>query len=83
MSKTIMKQLGEQNDLLLAKNQKLKKLLTDASFEIARYEGSLEARKNSLKEYPSLSYLIEEVEKDISRLKRLSLSIMDAIFDRN
>lgn len=75
-------QLIEENDLLHKKVSNLKRLLTDGLYEIARYQGSLEARREELKKYPSLDYLSAELDKEIARVTRLRFEIKEAIFDR-
>lgn len=82
MAKGINKEVQAENDRLFGENQKLKNLLTDALYEVARYQGTMEARKEHLKGYENLQHLVAEIDKDIARVTRLRFNIKEAIFNR-
>lgn len=82
MAKSTPKELIRENDRLFAKNQQLKRLLTDALYIAAAYQGSLEARKKNLEVYPDLKHLSDAIDPDIRRVISFSINAKDAIFDK-
>lgn len=75
-------QLLAENERLFKQVQSLKRVLTDALFDLARYQATLEVRRDSLKQYEDLKHLVVELDKEIARVTRLRFEVKEAIFDR-